>query len=237
MADAKSYIQHASHLVNIGAHFFSIGDDYQAYEAFKRALDILQGVAKEFDDQMTAEPSDTGTVDDNECPLPLLAIPLDCRGDKKLVLDTLEEEDKSYYFIYGQAFVIDTRSLDVSYTPIYLAIVIFNMTHLLLRRAQHEQVKSSLAKALRLYDLALLLLRSAPRHLDASDVTMALLNNKIYVCYCLHEFAEAHAALEEFSDLLAVNCDSEGVFDEPELNEMVLNTLLPLDPTKLAPAA
>ena len=67
---------------------------------------------------------------------------------------------------------------------------------------------------------------------------MSLLNNKTYVCYCIHEFEEAHTTLDELSSLLAAACnDDESTFEESELNGMILNSLLPSDPTRLAPAA
>jgi hypothetical protein len=234
MVAANHHLQQAAYLVNLGSHLFSTDNDHQAFGAFRRALDIIQRVANDLDDTSVIEPDleDIHGARDRS-----YALPFDSQGKKKLTVGTPEEEDKSYFFIYGQPFVIDPHSLDVSCAPVYLAIVIFDMTLILLRRANQENVKTSWLKALRLSNTALVLLRNAPRHFDASDVLLALLNNKIYVCYCLHEFDEAHSALDEFNETLNHVCTGDTIYDEPELNEMILNTLLPLDPTKVAQAA
>ena len=234
MDQTKYRIQHSAYLVNVAAHLFSVGDDESAYSALKRALSVLQLVANDFDERITEQVGDPFA--NNLCSLPP-ALPFDCEDPATLILGTPEREDKSYYYVYRQPFVMDPLNLDISYTPVYLAIVIFDMTLLLLNKAQKEHIKVSLAKALRLYDLALRLLRNAPSNFGSHDVRLALLNNKIHVCYCLHRFEEAHETLEVLTAALGLGCYDETIFDELELNEMTVNTLLPLDPTKLAPAA
>ena len=232
------FVQRSAHLVNVGAHYLSIGDDYSAYGALKRGLDVLQQVAAtDVDFDALSEQRNIDT-DDQDSILPLVAIPFDCERNEMTLFGTADDEDKSFYFVHSKPFVFDQSSLDVANTPIYISIAIFNMTLLLLRKARTESdCNESVRKSLRLFDMALILVKSSPSHVDSSNLLVALLNNKAHVCYCMHQFDDAHASLKELSGLLATACMEDSAFDETEVNGMVLNTLLANDPTRLARAA
>lgn len=234
----RCFLQHAAHLSALGAHYLSIEDDYQAYRAYKRALDVLQHAAK---DDMNAEEDETAR-EGHDAPgsriLPVVAIPFDCACRDENDEKKIEDEDKSCYFVCTKPFCFDVETLDSSCTSVYIVIAIFGMTLLLLRRARKEPHDRSLCKALKLYNLALTLLKSAPTHVDTSNLLIATLNNKIYICYCIHQFEEAHTALVKLANLLPEACnDEDSTFEEGEINGMVLNSLLPFDLTRLAPAA
>jgi len=234
----KSCIQHSAHLANLGAHFLSVGNDGSAFGAFKRSLDILQSIAGEHDlDALIMTAQDNLEMnEDPEAILPPVAIPFDCDINDASLYGT-NEADKTVFFVYSKPFVLDQRALDVACTPVYIAAILFDMTLVMLRRAAVMlDHKKFLHKALRIFDMALLLLRSAPNHVDSSNLLLACLNNKVHTCYCLHEFEDAHSALDELSILLPVACESS-TFEEEELNGMILNSLLPADPTRMATAA
>ena len=242
------FVQRSAHLANLGAHYLSLGDDYSAYGTLKRALDVLhQATAANADFALSsplypASSAPDFPEDQEQRPLRLAAIPFDCERNEKALFGTAEEDDKSFYFVHSKPFVFDTSALDVANTPIYTSIVIFNMTLLLLRRARTDKDPTpALHKALRLFDMALVLLENAPTaaHVDSTNLLVAVLNNKVHVCYCMHQFNDAHESLAALSELLNSVVCTEGseVFDETELNGLILNTLLQTDPTRLARAA
>jgi tetratricopeptide (TPR) repeat protein len=225
-------LQQAAHWSTLGARYLSLEDDCQAYGAYKRALDVLQHAAN--DDMNADEDQTTREAQD----APVVAIPFDCdchdQNDKK----TIEDEDKSCYFVCTKPYCFDIEALDIACAPIYIVIVIYGMTLLLLRKARTEPHNRSLCRALKLYDMALTLLKKSPTRVDTSNLLIAILNNKIYICYCIHQFEEAHTASKELAKLLPEVCnDEDSTFDEGEINGMILNSLLPFDLTRLAPAA
>lgn len=242
------FVQRSAHLANLGAHYLSLGDDYSAYGTLKRALSVLQqATATDTDIEISSPVHPTSSADfpeeDQEHrPLPLAAISFECERNEKALFGTADEDDKAFYFVYSKPFVFDPSALDVANTPIYISIVIFNMTLLLLRRARADKDSTpALQKALRLFDMALVLLDNAPtaKHVDSTNLVVALLNNKVHVCYCMHQFDDAHESLAALSELLTAVLCTEGsaAFDETELNGIILNTLLQTDPTRLARAA
>ncbi|CAB9525955.1 expressed unknown protein [Seminavis robusta] len=237
---ARYNLQHAAHLANIGAHYYATRNYQSSYGAYTRALEVLQRIAH--DDSVNFEPENDR--DDAEARIPV-AYPFglmdeEDEDDERTKKIKAEDEDKSFFFVFAKPFVVDVETLDMSNTPIYIAVVIFGMSLLLMRKAQTEPDKRSLHKALKLFEMAATLLQSAPDHGIYSNVQLAILNNKTYICYCLHLFEDAHGALEEISELLPNVCNDDvaaDTFDEDELNNMVLNSLLTSDPTRLAPAA
>ena len=230
-------LQRAAHFCALGAHYFVIGDVYQSHGAYKRALETLQHAYNEdlnADDDKPMHAARCGTC------LPMVAVPFDCdrHGDEEKFEKVIDDEDKSCYFVYTKPFCFDVETVDSSCTPVYIAIAMFGVTLLLMRKARTEPHNLSLYKAFKLYNMALTILKCAPRHLETTNLLIALLNNKAYVCYCIHHFEDAHATLEELSGVLPEVCINEdSMFEENELTGMILNSFLPFELNRLAPAA
>jgi tetratricopeptide (TPR) repeat protein len=231
-------LQHAAHLSNLGAYYLSIADDDHAYMAYKKALDVLRHATNNGMDADEEETTREGQVSSRSKFRPVVAIPFDSDCHDEIDEKKIEDEDKSCYFVCTKPLCFDVETLDSSCTTIYIVIAIFGMALLLLRKARKEPHNRSLYKALKLYNMALTLLHGAPTHVDTSNLLIATLNNKIYICYCIHQFEEAHTALVKLTNLLPEVCNNEdSMFEDDEINGMILNSLLPFDLTRLAPAA
>ena len=220
------------------------GDDHSAYGVLKRALAVLQQAVAADAELMAPSsrkhPHSTACHENQEedNPCPLVALPFDCEKIETTLYGT-DDDKKSCYYVHSKPFVFEQDALDVANLPIYISIVVFNMTLLLLRKARKDlDALPSLEKALRLYDMALVLLAQAPAA-GSTNLMVAVLNNKVHVCYCLHRFGDAHASLASLTELLTsiLSTETPVVFHDIELNEMILNTILPADPTRFACAA
>jgi tetratricopeptide (TPR) repeat protein len=225
-AETMTLIQNAANLVNAGSYYRSLEKE-KAFRYYKAALDVLQSVTS--GDGFNPDQFPYNELSADYCAQ--AAIPYESGQEEHF----LSLQDGSY-FIYCKPFLFNQANLDVAFTPLYIATTIFDMALMLHKAGIHSD--KNLNKSLRLYDMSLMLLRNAPQQLDCSNLMLAILNNRTHVYYTLQRFQEAELSMEEFSDLLtAVFDDETSIFDEPELSGMVLNTLLPPDPSRLAPAA
>jgi len=237
-------LQRSANLANLGAHHFSTGDDFNAYGAMRRALGVLQEAADsgcDFDvvmDEKIMQADDAQQLQQQTI-RPYIAIPFDCPTNERAVFGAADEADKTVFYVNTRPFVFDQAAVNVANTSIYISITIFNMTLLLLRKARSDKDGLlAMKKAVRLFGMAEVILKTAPENVDNSNILAAVLNNKAHACFCLHQFDDAHQALEDLSNLISNACATDSLYiNEEELTEMLLNTLLHSDPTRLASAA
>lgn len=235
-SESLAHIHNAANLVKAGAYYTKMNPE-KSFGYFKNALDLLHSATK--DEEFGSDYASPGlsphksrltTMFSAQAAVPHESDPAACAS-------AVSEIDGSY-FVYCKPFFFSQETLDIALTPLYISIVIFDMA-LLLHKAGLQRSERNLLKSLKLYDMSLMLLRTAPQYLDCSNVMLAVLNNKTHVCFALRRFQEGQSSMEEFSELLT-SVLGEGissVFDEPELNDMILNTLLPPGASTIAPAA
>ena len=161
--ETMAFIQNAANLVNAGAYLRCL-DPEKSFRYYKAALDVLHSATNDdaFDSSEMHSPVHLSQHPNQQEQEPAV-IPYDTGSNPEPFL-TLEDGS---YFIYCRPFLFNQPCLNVGYTLLYIAVVIFDMALMLHKSGIY--CEKNLKKSLRLYDMSLNLLRNAPSELNGCN--------------------------------------------------------------------